>query len=331
VGDHLARLSPIRLDVRSRSPTIRAAAAALALLATASTCGGGSKAATRTAERTATVTTAIATPAGASVAPALRRLERRFDARLGVYAVDSGSGREIAYRSGERFTYASTFKALAAGAVLREVGLDGLDRTVSIHRLSPAHSPVTERRLGTRMTLRALCSAAVRFSDNTAANLLLDELGGPTGLDGVLEELGDDVTRMERREPELNDWAPGATRDTTTPRAFGEDLRAFVLGDALGAPERAQLARWLRANTTGAALIRAGVPDGWVVGDKTGTGGTYGTRNDIAVLWPPHAPPVVLAIMSNRGMPDAEHDDALVARAADVVTRALTSRSAPRS
>ena len=167
-----------------------------------------------------------------------------------------------------------------------------------------AFSPVTEQRVGTSMTLKALCSAAVRYSDNTAANLLLDELGGPKGLDAILEELGDDVTRMERREPELNDWAPGDTRDTSTPRALARDLRAFVLGDVLEAPERAQLTRWLRTNTTGDALIRAGVPDGWKVGDKTGTGATYGARNDIAVVWPPDRAPIVIAIMSNRAEPD---------------------------
>ena len=183
-----------------------------------------------------------------------------------------------------------------------------------ITRLDDAYSPITERRLGTSMTLAALASAAVRYSDNTAANLLLDRLGGPKGLDAILEELGDDVTRMERREPELNEWAPGATRDTSTPRALARDLRAFVLGDVLEAPERRQLTRWLRTNTTGDALIRAGVPDGWTVGDKTGTGSTYGTRNDIAVLWPPERAPIVIAIMTNRHEPDAEHDDRLLAR-----------------
>ena len=192
-----------------------------------------------------------------------------------------------------------------------------------IDRLDAAYSPVTERRVGTRMTLKELCAAAVRYSDNTAANLLLDRLGGPHGLDAILEELGDDVTRMERPEPELNDWTPGDTRDTSTPRALARDLRALVLGDALEQPERAQLARWLRTSTTGAALIRAGVPEGWTVGDKTGTGATYGARNDIAVVWPPGRAPVVLAIMTTRPEPDAEHDDRLIARAASAAVGAL--------
>lgn len=280
-------------------------------------CGGGDP--PPAAHTTTPTATATATPAP----PAFRQLERRFDARLGVYALDTGSGREVAYRAGRRFPFASTFKALAAGAILREYGVGGLDETVPVTQLVNAHSPVTERRLGTRMTLRALCSAAVRYSDNTAANLLLERLGGPQGLDAILEELGDNVTRLERPEPELNVWAPGDKRDTSTPRALAHSLRPFVLGDALEAPERAQLAKWLRANTTGDDLIRAAAPAGWEVGDKTGTGATYGARNDIAVLWPPEREPIVLAIMSNRRDPDAEPDDRLIARAAALALRAL--------
>lgn len=293
--------------------TIRTTCAVLVLLATTSACGSGPSAAT----------TATRPPPEAE----LRELERRYDARLGVYAVDTRSGREVAYRDGERFAYASTFKVLAAGAMLRRYGLAGMRRTVPISRLDHAYSPVTAQRVGSSMTLTELSSAAVRYSDNTAANLLLDHLGGPRGLDAMLEAIGDDVTRMERREPELNEWAPGDTRDTSTPRALAHDLRAFVIGDVLRAPERAQLTRWLRTNTTGAGLIRAGVPRGWVVGDKTGTGSTYGARNDIAVVWPPDAPPLVIAIMSNRRRADAEHDDELIARAASVVAAALAKRS----
>ncbi|WP_344491080.1 class A beta-lactamase [Streptomyces enissocaesilis] len=254
-----------------------------------------------------------------------KELERKFDARLGVYAVDTGTGREVAYNDGERFAYASTFKALAAGAVLREYSLSGLDQVITYSKDDlAAHSPVTEKHVGTGMTLGALCDAAVRFSDNTAANLLLDRLGGPHGLDAVLEEIGDDVTRMERREPELNQWTPGATRDTSTPRALAGDLRAFVLGDVLGKGERAQLTKWLRTSTTGAELIRAGMPEGWVVGDKTGAGGTYGTRNDIAVVWPPGTAPVVVAIMTNRTGEDAAYDNELIAEAASVVADTLS-------
>ncbi|MDJ1131163.1 class A beta-lactamase [Streptomyces iconiensis] len=255
----------------------------------------------------------------------LKGLEKKFDARLGVYAVDTGSGREVAYNDGERFPYASTFKALAAGAVLRKHGLSGMDRVIKFSKddlVDP--SPVAEKHVGTGMTLAELSDAAVRHSDNAAGNLLLDELGGPKGLDAVLEKTGDDVTHMVRREPELSRWAPGEKRDTSTPRALAKDLRAFVLGDVLDRPERAQLTKWLRTNTTGDDVIRAGMPEKWVIGDKTGTGSGYGARNDIAVVWPPDSAPLVLAIMSNRADEDAEHDDKLIAEAASVVADTLS-------
>lgn len=255
----------------------------------------------------------------------LKALERKFDARLGVYAIDTGTGHEVAHNADERFAYNSTFKALAAGAVLDKYSLSGLDRRITYSKDDlVANSPVTEKHVETGMTLGELCDAAVRYSDNAAANLLFDQLGGPKGLDAVLEKMGDDETRMVRREPDLSTWVPGEKRDTSTPRALADDLRAFVLGDALGKGERAQLTKWLKTNTTGDKTIKAGVPKNWVVGDKTGTGQYYGARNDIAVVWPADGAPIVMSILSNRGTKDAEPSDELIAEAASVTADSLS-------
>ncbi|MFK0202459.1 class A beta-lactamase [Streptomyces lavendulae] len=269
--------------------------------------------------------TAQVGPAVKSALGDLEELERTFGARLGVYAVNTGDGREVAHNADERFAYASTSKAFLAAAVLREYTLRGMDKVI---RYSPGdlvdYSPVTEKNVDTGMTLRDLCDAAVRYSDNTAANLLFDALGGPGGLAAALAEVGDTTTTAERREPELSRWVPGETRDTTTARAWAGDLRAFVLGDALGEDEREQLSHWLRTNTTGDELIRAGVPKNWTVGDKTGTGSFYGARNDIAVVWPPDSAPIVMAIMSHRLAKDDRFDNKLIADAASVVAKALS-------
>ncbi|MFE4369579.1 class A beta-lactamase [Streptomyces sp. NPDC056835] len=307
----------------------RAVLSALASLALVPlvACGQGASAAPSapSAVASSSADTSKPSPATKPFTGELHELERTFDARLGVYAIDTGTGREVAYNDGERFPYASTFKALAAGAVLRKYSLSGMDRVITYSKDDlVANSPVTEKHVETGMSLKELCDATVRYSDNTAGNLLFAELGGPKGLEAVLRGIGDDVTRMERIEPELSRWVPGDTRDTTTPRALAKDLRAFVLGDVLGKGERAQLTRWLRTNTTGDALIRAGVPKGWVVGDKTGTGSYYGARNAIAVVWPPDSAPIVMAIMSNRDEKEAEHDDKLIAEAASVVAEALS-------
>ncbi|HBF78911.1 MAG TPA: class A beta-lactamase [Streptomyces sp.] len=304
----------------------RAVAGVLAALALAplTACGrGGAEA----PPASASPRTALpgAKPAVPDTAGAFEELEDEYDARLGVYALDTGTGREVTHRADERFAYVSTFKALLAGAVLRTYGEGGTDRliTYSEDDLVP-DSPVTEKHVDAGMTLDALCDAAVRYSDNTAANLLLGQLGGPKALNALLKRLGDDVTRMERLEPDLSRWDPDSTRDTSTPRAFAENLRAFVLGDVLGDAERARLTHWLRTNTTGDEVIRAGVPKGWTVGDKTGSGIGYGVRNDIAVLWPPDRAPVVVAVMTNRGREGDTHDNRLLAEAASVVTGALS-------
>ena len=261
----------------------------------------------------------------AAVASAFAGLEKRYDSRLGVFAVDTGSGRSVGYRDSERFAYASTIKALAAAAVLATTSSRDLDRLVRYDRADlVTYSPITEKHVAEGMTLRAVCDAAVRYSDNTAGNLLFRQLGGPAALDEQLELIGDRTTQVSRIEPALNEARPGDRRDTSTPAALAADLRGYVLSDTLRPDDRQLLTQWLRRNTTGDELIRAGTPQNWQVGDKTGAG-SYGTRNDIAVLWPPDNAPIVIAVMSSRNTPDAEYDNALIADA----TRTILDQLSP--
>lgn len=266
-------------------------------------------------------TTSSAAPTTTVVPGDFSALESTFDARLGVYAIDTGSLRVVEHRADERFAYCSTFKALASGALLRRT--DDLERRVTVSSADLLdNSPVSAQHVADGMTLRELMDAAIRYSDNTAANLILAELGGPAGLRQELRALGDEVTSVDRVEPALSAGTPGDTRDTSTPRAMAADVRAYVLGDVLTDDDRALLTGWLRTNRTGDTVIRAGVPAGWVVGDKTGTGG-YGTRNDIAVVWPPGRAPIVLVVMSSRTTKGATRDDRLIAGAARAVVTAL--------
>jgi beta-lactamase class A len=142
-------------------------------------------------------------------------------------------------------------------------------------------------------------------------------------LTAYLRSLGDTVTRMDRTEPAIVQATPGDPRDTTSPRAIGTDYQSVVLGDALPADKRAFLRDLLERNTTGGQRIRAGVPRGWTVADKTGTG-NYGTANDIAVVWPPESEPLVIAIMSSKATEDAEYQQALLAETAEYVVATLT-------
>ncbi|MFJ6676657.1 class A beta-lactamase [Actinosynnema sp. NPDC091369] len=253
-------------------------------------------------------------------------LERRFDARLGVYALATGTGATVEHRADERFAFCSTFKGLAAAAVLHRNPLSHLDTVVRYTEDDlMASSAVTRQHVATGMTLREVCDAAVRHSDGTAGNLLLRDLGGPAGLTAYARALGDTVTRSDRFEPNLTTAVPDDPRDTTSPRAIGEDYRRIVLDDALDADKRAFLRDLLERNATAAAplRVRAGVPQGWTVADKTGTGG-YGTVNDIAVVWPPNAAPLVVSIMSSKTTADARYDQALLAEAAAYVVDVLT-------
>lgn len=227
----------------------------------------------------------------------LRRVEQGIGGRLGVAVLDTGSGALATYRGEERFALCSTFKLLLAAHVLHRAdqGVEQLDARVHYGREDlVVYSPRTEPHAGAAgMTVAELCEATMVLSDNTAANLLLRRQGGPAGLTAWLRTLGDRHTRLDRIEPALNDVPPGELRDTTTPRAMAHTVQALAVGDVLSGGARAQLQAWLLGNQTGDKRLRAGMPPGWRIGEKTG--GSADTSNDVGVAWPPGAVPAVLA------------------------------------
>ncbi|MFF2501397.1 class A beta-lactamase [Peribacillus sp. NPDC058075] len=254
------------------------------------------------------------------------QLEKEYDARLGVYAIDTGTKETVEYQENERFAYTSTHKALAVGALLQQKSIEDLNQRITYTNEDLVnYNPITEKHVDTGMTLEELSDASLRYSDNTAGNLILKQLGGPTGFKKVLEGIGDNVTSPERIEPDLNVVNPGETHDTSTPRALATSLQVFTLGDTLPTEKRELLIDWMKRNTTGDALIRAGVPKGWVVADKTGAG-SYGTRNDIAIIWPSKGDPIVLAVLSSRDKKDADYKDELIAEATEEVIKALKDK-----
>lgn len=239
--------------------------------------------------RAATTTMAAApTPAAIAAASDFAALEKACSGRLGVTLLDTGSGRRLGHRQDERFPLCSTFKSVLAATVLKQAERDPalLDRRLPVRAQDILeHAPVTRRHVGKDLTVRDLCRATLITSDNTAANLLFAAIGGPPAVTAFLRATGDTVTRSDRLEPELNSFAIGDPRDTTTPAAIAATLQRLVLGDALKPASRQQLADWLIDNETGDACLRAGLGKRWRVGDKTGSNGED-ARNDIAVLWP---------------------------------------------
>jgi beta-lactamase class A len=253
-------------------------------------------------------------------------IEARFCGRMGIAALDTGSGKRLDYRAEERFPMCSTFKFLAAAAVLKRVDekQDQLDRFVSYDAKDILeYAPITKAHLKKGgMTLGALCEAAIEQSDNTAGNLLLDAIGGPPGVTNFARSLGDQITRLDRKEPDLNSAIPGDERDTTTPGSMLADMTRILTDDVLSRSSRRQLEDWLQGNKTGAAMIRAGVPTNWIVGDKTGRGAN-GATNDIAILRPPDRAPVLLAIYSVGSTEPANDRAAAIAEVAKIVAESL--------
>lgn len=256
----------------------------------------------------------------------LAELERQTGARIGLAALNTGNGRSLRWRQDERFLMCSSFKLSLAAAVLAKAGRgeEELDRLVTYGKDELlAVSPATTRNLATGMTVEALCEAAVIYSDNTAANLLMRIVGGSAGVTAFWRGLGDGTSRLDRIEPALN--LPDGDKDTTTPAAMLATLQRLTLGPGLLPAAREKLTGWMLRNTTGELMLRAGLPKDWRIGDKTGryAAGAYNAAIDLGIATPPGRKPILIAAFSMNGRGDDAAHQALVADMGRVVAGML--------
>jgi beta-lactamase class A len=257
----------------------------------------------------------------------LAQIEVKTGGRLGVYALDTATGASLEQRANERFAMCSTFKWVLAAAVLEKVDRRELQATEELS-YGPADllewAPVTREHVERgRLAIGFLAQAAVTMSDNTAANLLLQRIGGPEAVTAFMRDTGDGVTRLDRYEPSLNENSPGDPRDTTTPRAMAETMQVLLTTERLSLTSRQHLVDWLAGSPTGHKRLRAGLPQGWSVGDKTGTG-NRGAAGDVAIAWPPGGGgPIVVACYTSDGPVPADKLDAAHAEVGQLVAHAL--------
>lgn len=233
-----------------------------------------------------------------SYVAALSELEHQSGGRLGVGLLNLGSGDPVGHRLDERFGMCSTFKLVLAAVILKEAQAGGLSLDSRVNYTqddivfySPRTSQFRERGY---MTVAELAEAAQKTSDNAAANLLLDLIGGPAGFTERLRQFGDETTRLDRYEPQMNLVPPGEIRDTTTPAAIARTVRHIFSGDYLSVDNQHLLRKWMEETETGRARLRAGFPSTWSAGNKTGTGiadSMANKYNDIAVAWPDDGTP----------------------------------------
>lgn len=257
----------------------------------------------------------------------IAEIENRLDARVGIFVRDSGSDWTISHRADERFLMTSTFKPMLCGAVLKqaEVGTLDLDEPVWIEEKDILdYAPVTEAMVGDMMTIEDLCLAALDMSDNTATNLLIDRIGGPDAVTAFLRDIGDPISRLDRREPELNTFAPGDPRDTTTPAAIATTLEVMLTGDGLTPQSRAQLTDWMSHGGVTGPLIRASTPADWQVADRSGSGKF--NRNIIAMVTPPDQAPYFISVFLSGADADFETRNNAVIVLSQAVMDIVTSR-----
>lgn len=245
------------------------------------------------------VSASAATLDSAALAAIARQEEQQLQARIGIAVIDTANGETVSYRGDERFPHNSTHKALLCGALLSETDKGTLrlsDTTQYPTSALVAYSPVTEKFAApASISWQQVCDAAITYSDNTAANLLINKLGGPAAITHYLGTIGDNVTHLDRLEPELNSAIPGDKRDTTTPVAISKTLQTLALGDVLKPASRAQLIQWMRDDKVADALLRSALPAGWTIADKTGAG-AHGSRSIISIVWPQQRQPLIVSV-----------------------------------
>ena len=265
--------------------------------------------------------------AGSGFNRAISAMETALGGRIGVCALDTGSGARLSHRGQERFAMCSSFKWLLASAVLARAdqGAVNLQQDIAYSRKDlVGMAPVTRAHVGEgHLTVEQLCAAAVDYSDNTAANLLLARIGGPAALTHFLRGIGDPVTRLDRNEPMLNTNIPGDPRDTTMPDAMIRTMKTLLLGDVLKPASRDRLIQWLKGCTTGHGRLRAGLPKDWLVGDKTGTG-MHGPAVDNAIAWPPHRAPILMVCYVDARNATARQREAPHAKIAALIAQTFT-------
>jgi beta-lactamase class A len=259
-------------------------------------------------------------------APAFESYERETGGRIGVHAENLATGAKIAWRADERFVMCSTFKASLAAFVLARAdrGEERLDRMLAFGPQDLLeYAPAARQNLAKgAMSVSDMCEAIVELSDNTCANRLLAEVGGPAALTGFWRSNGDATSRLDHNEPELNRSPPGDPHDTTTPAAMAANLRRFVLGEVLSTASRQRLTGWMENCKTGNNRLRAGLPKDWKIGDKTGNN-AKDAAGDIAVVWPRPDAPILISVYTQGGTPTAAQLEAVFTEIGRMVGKTL--------
>lgn len=253
------------------------------------------------------------------------QIEQDNDTIVGVYGVNTANGKVVQHKSGERFAFASTYKAISSGILLQNTPTSELNKKIAISKDDiVAYSPVTEKYIGKQMTLKALIKASMLQSDNTANNKVIEEIGGIKEFQQALIHRGDHISNPQRPEPDLNLYDPQSTDDTTTPKRAATTFNHLLQSENMSKANLELLKHTMIHNETGDTLIKAAVSKDDVVGDKSGQGLTYGSRNDLAFIYPKKQnKPIILAIYTKKSDKDAKPDDKVIQTAAETAIKSL--------
>ena len=249
----------------------------------------------------------------------LHTIEHEYHLKVGVYALDTNNDQIIAYHANDRFPFQSTCKFMGVAALLaKDTGARLLQKKVVMRPQDIVFwHPVSGKYVNQKVSLQTLAEGAISYSDNPAINTIIRELGGLQTINKFAHGIGNSSFKMENYEVNLNS-RPDSDADTSTPQDMALSIKKILLGTVLNTQNRALLLNWMKSNTTGYNRIRAGIPIGWSVADKTGSG-NYGIANDIGIAWSPACKPVILSMFTISDKPNAKPNDKVIAK----ITRAI--------
>ncbi|MGV6852018.1 MAG: class A beta-lactamase [bacterium] len=245
-----------------------------------------------------TYTLCLSSVSATTLTDKIHQIEKQYNAQVGVAVYDTGNKALWDYNGDTRFPMMSTFKTLACAKLLAAVDQKSLSLATQVkveQDMLVSYSPVSKQYLGKKMSLNQACTASMLMSDNTAANIIINAIGGPQELNRFLRQIGDNTTRLDRYETDLNQALKDDPRDTTTARAMVKTLDKILYGHVLSDSSKQQLLQWMIDTKITGSLLRSVLPDGYLIADRSGAGG-HGSRGITAVVWSSQRPALIISI-----------------------------------
>lgn len=261
----------------------------------------------------------------------IKEIAAEAKGKVGVTAVALDSGETLAsLNPHEHFPMQSVYKLPISMAVMKQVDAGKLKLADKIQVLKSemvgrrAHSPIRDRHPnGTSVTLEDLLRYAIAESDGTASDVLMRLVGGPSGVQAYLTELGIKDMIVLDTEQTFSQNNTAQYRNWATPEASVALLRALHERRGMSESSQVVLLKFMTESKPGKKRLKGLLPAGTAVAHKTGTSGTdkgvTAATNDIGIITLPNGKRVAIAVFVADSPADEATREGVIAKIARAV------------